>query len=96
MTRNVRTSTTVLLWVFSIAALGLGVASFMVPPTGQIDPSVLRYVADLVSSLRTGTPRSRSTTWTGNRPSTQLPRNLQGMGRLPRMKMRAKLKNDAP
>lgn len=51
MTRNVRTSTTVLLWVFSIAALGLGVASFMVPPTGQIDPSVLRYVAELFAIM---------------------------------------------
>lgn len=51
MTRNVRTSTTVLLWVFSIAALGLGIASFLIPPTGQIDPSVLRFVAELFAIM---------------------------------------------
>jgi hypothetical protein len=51
MTRNVRASTTALLWVFSIAALGLGIASFMVPPTGQIDPSVLRFVAELFAIM---------------------------------------------
>ena len=44
MTRNVRTSTTILLWVFSLAALGLFVASFFVPPTGVIDGSVLKAV----------------------------------------------------
>ena len=42
MTRNVRTSTTVLLWVFSVSAIGLFAASFIVPPTGEIDPSVLK------------------------------------------------------
>ena len=42
MTRKVRTSTTILLWVFSVSALGLFAASFIVPPTGQIDPSVLK------------------------------------------------------
>ena len=44
-TKNVRTSTTILLWVFSLAAIGLFVASFIVPPTGVIDPSVLKGVA---------------------------------------------------
>lgn len=44
-TRNIKTSTTVLLWVFSLSALGLFVASFIVPPTGVIDPSVLKAVA---------------------------------------------------
>lgn len=43
--RNVRTSTTVLLWVFSLSAIGLGIASFVVPPTGIIDPSVLKFTA---------------------------------------------------
>lgn len=42
MTRNVRTSTTILLWVFSLTALGLFVASFLVPPMGVIDGSVLK------------------------------------------------------
>lgn len=51
MAGNVRISTTVLLWAFSIAALGLGVASFLVPPTGQIDPSVLRFVAELFAIM---------------------------------------------
>ena len=44
-TKNVRKSTTILLWVFSLAAIGLFVASFIVPPTGVIDPSVLKGVA---------------------------------------------------
>lgn len=42
MARNVRTSTTILLWVFSIVALGLFIASFLVPPMGVIDGSVLK------------------------------------------------------
>lgn len=42
MTKNVRTSTTVALWVCILAAVGLFVASFCVPPTGVIDGSVLR------------------------------------------------------
>lgn len=44
MTKNVRTSTTILLWVFSICAIGLFAASFVVPPTGVIDSSVLKAV----------------------------------------------------
>ena len=42
MTKNVRTSTTIALWVCILAAGGLFVASFCVPPTGVIDGSVLR------------------------------------------------------
>lgn len=42
MARNVRTSTTILLWVFSLSAIGLFTASFVVPPMGEIDPSVLK------------------------------------------------------
>lgn len=42
LTRNVRTSTTVGLWVCLVAAIGLFVASFIVPPTGEISPSVLK------------------------------------------------------
>lgn len=42
MTRNVRTSTSILLWVFSVFAIALFTASFIVPPTGIIDPSVLK------------------------------------------------------
>lgn len=41
-TKNVSRQTTVLLWLFSIAAISLFVASFVVPPTGIIDPSVLK------------------------------------------------------
>ena len=42
LTKNVRTSTTILLWVFSIFAIGLFAASFVVPPTGVIDGSILK------------------------------------------------------
>ena len=42
MTKNVRTSTTIALWVCILAAVGLFVASSCVPPTGVIDGSVLR------------------------------------------------------
>lgn len=42
LTRKVKTSTTIALWVCLAASLGLLVASFVVPPTGIIDPSVLR------------------------------------------------------
>ena len=43
-TRNVRPCTTIGLWFCTIAAIGLFVASFLMPPTGQIDPSVLKAV----------------------------------------------------
>lgn len=42
MTRNVRTSTTVALWVCMTATIGLLAASFIVPPTGDISPSALK------------------------------------------------------
>lgn len=42
MTRKIKTSTTIALWVCLAASLGLLTASFVVPPTGIIDPSVLR------------------------------------------------------
>jgi predicted amino acid dehydrogenase len=42
MTRNVKTSTTIALWVCLLAAIGLYVASFLVPPMGEIHPSVLK------------------------------------------------------
>ena len=44
-TRKVSKQTTILLWLFSITAIGLFVASFVVPPTGVIDPSVLKAAA---------------------------------------------------
>lgn len=47
MSRNVRTSTTVGLWVCIICALGLFVASFCVPPMGEISPSVLKAGAEI-------------------------------------------------
>ena len=42
MTRNVRTGTSIALWVCMIATIGLLVASFIVPPTGEISPSSLK------------------------------------------------------
>lgn len=42
LTRKVKTSTTIALWVCLAASLGLLIASFVVPPTGIVDPSVLR------------------------------------------------------
>jgi hypothetical protein len=41
-TRNIRASTTLALWVCIIVAVGLFIASFLVPPMGVIDGSVLR------------------------------------------------------
>ena len=41
-TRNVSRTTTLLLWIFALATIGLLVASFIVPPTGVIDSSVLK------------------------------------------------------
>lgn len=51
MTRNIRTSTTVLLWVFSLSALGLFIASFLVPPMGEISPSVLKAGAEIFAIM---------------------------------------------
>ena len=42
MTRRVSRSTTIALWVCTLAAIALLLASFIVPPTGIIDPSVLK------------------------------------------------------
>lgn len=44
-TRNITTMTTVLLWLFAVATITLLAASFIVPPTGIIDPSVLKAAA---------------------------------------------------
>ena len=44
-TKRVTWQTTALLWIFSLSAVGLFVASFCVPPTGVIDGSVLKAVA---------------------------------------------------
>lgn len=49
--KNVRTSTTILLWVFSLSAIGLFVASFIVPPTGEIHASVLKAGAEIFGLL---------------------------------------------
>lgn len=51
LTRNIRTSTTILLWVFSLCAIGLFVASFLVPPMGVIDGSVLKAGAILFAMM---------------------------------------------
>lgn len=44
-TKNVSKTTTILLWIFGIVTIGLFVASFIVPPRGEIHPSVLRAAA---------------------------------------------------
>lgn len=41
-TKRIKTSTTIALWICLGASLGLLTASFIVPPTGVIDSSVLR------------------------------------------------------
>lgn len=42
ITQRVSKSTTIALWVCTISAVALLIASFIVPPTGIIDSSVLR------------------------------------------------------
>ena len=42
LARNVRTSTTVGLWICTLTSIGLFIASFCVPPMGEISSSVLR------------------------------------------------------
>ena len=44
-TRNVTKTTTILLWLFGLTTIALLVASFIVPPTGVIDPSILKGAA---------------------------------------------------
>lgn len=44
-TRNISKTTTVLLWIFGLSTIGLFAASFVVPPTGEISPSVLKAAA---------------------------------------------------
>lgn len=46
-TKNVSKTTTILLWIFAMVTIALFVASFVVPPTGVIDPSVLKAAAFL-------------------------------------------------
>lgn len=40
--RNVRLSTTIALWVCLVVSIGLLIASFLVPPMGEISPTVLK------------------------------------------------------
>ena len=47
MARNVKTSTSIALWVSLTVTIGLFIASFIVPPTGQIDPSILKAGAEI-------------------------------------------------
>lgn len=42
LTKNVRTTTTIGLFFCTISAVGLFIASFFWPPTGTIDPSVIK------------------------------------------------------
>lgn len=48
MARNVKTSTSIALWVCTGCSLGLFIASFIVPPTGVIDPTVLKGGAEIL------------------------------------------------
>lgn len=41
-TKNVSKQTSILLWVFGMTTIALTIASFCVPPTGVIDPSILK------------------------------------------------------
>ncbi len=50
LTRNVKTSTTIGLWLCALATIGLLIASFLVPPKGVIDPSVLKG-GSLISAI---------------------------------------------
>lgn len=47
MIHNVSRPTSVLLVVLTIISVGLIVASFLVPPTGVIDPSVLKAAGEI-------------------------------------------------
>ena len=51
MAHNVRLSTTIALWVCLIVSISLFVASFLVPPMGEISPSVLRAVGELFAIM---------------------------------------------
>ena len=44
-TKNISKTTTVLLWIFGLTTIALFAASFIVPPTGEISPSVLKAAA---------------------------------------------------
>lgn len=47
MARRVRTSTSVALWVCTLSSIGLFIGSFLVPPLGAVDPSILKAGAEL-------------------------------------------------
>lgn len=44
-TRNVTKTTTIMLWICGLSTIALFVASFIVPPTGVIDPTILKAAA---------------------------------------------------
>ena len=44
-TKNISKTTTILLWIFGLTTIALFAASFIVPPTGEISPSVLKAAA---------------------------------------------------
>lgn len=47
MARRVRTSTSIALWVCTLSSIGLFIGSFLVPPLGAVDPSILKAGAEL-------------------------------------------------
>lgn len=44
-TKNISKTTTTLLWIFGLTTIALFAASFIVPPTGEIHPSILKAAA---------------------------------------------------
>lgn len=44
-TKSITKTTTILLWIFGLTTIALFIASFCVPPTGEIHPSVLKAAA---------------------------------------------------
>ena len=48
MSRQEATRKGIAFWLTLITSIGLGIAGFLVPPTGEIDGSILKYVSLLL------------------------------------------------
>lgn len=51
MAKNVKKSTTIGLWICSVVSLSLIVGSFFVPPMGEIHPSVVKAVGEIMGMI---------------------------------------------
>lgn len=51
MAKSVKKSTTIALWVCSVVSLSLIVGSFFAPPMGEIHPSVLKAVGEIIGLI---------------------------------------------